>query len=169
MMLEGYSRFLLDWELMPDMLGSSVEMFVQKVKENYPHARPGLINVNGSQFISLDFKRLLEKLQIQQVFTRRNHPQTNGKIERMNGTVKQEAIRPNSPSTFQEACEILNHYSYENNYQRLRAGIQFLRPADMFFGRGKVILFERSRKIEVARANRKQTNQAGLATAATMH
>lgn len=169
MMLDGYSRFLLDWELMPDMLGSSVEMFVQKVKEKYPHARPRLINDNGAQFISLDFKRLLEKLQIQQVFTRRNHPQTNGKIERMNGTVKQEALRPNSPSTFQEACEILNNYSYEYNYQRLHAGIQFLRPSDMFFGRGKVILLERSRKIEVARTNRKRTNRAGLAAATTMH
>ncbi len=119
MMLDGYSRFVLDWELMPDMLGSSVEMFVQRVKEKYPYAKPRLINDNGSQFISLDFKRLLEKLEIQQVFTRRNHPQTNGKIERLNGTVKNEAIRPNAPSTYQEAWNILNNYSYQYNYQRL--------------------------------------------------
>lgn len=159
MMLDGYSRYLLDWELMTDMLGGSVENFVQRVKDKYPHARPRLINDNGSQFISHDFKRLLQKLEIQQIFTRRNHPQTNGKIERMNGTVKQEALRPGQPCDFQEAWEILNKYSYEYNHQRLHAGINFLRPADMFFGRGNLVLRERREKIENARADRKSLNR----------
>ncbi|MBY0469737.1 DDE-type integrase/transposase/recombinase [bacterium] len=159
MMLDGYSRYLLDWELMTDMLGGSVENFVQRVKEKYPHARPRLINDNGSQFISHDFKRLLQKLEIQQIFTRRNHPQTNGKIERMNGTVKQEALRPGQPCDFSEAWEILNKYSYEYNHQRLHAGINFLRPADMFFGRGGQVLNERREKIENARADRKSLNR----------
>lgn len=158
MMLDGYSRFLLDWELMTDMLGGTVENFVQRVKEKYPYARPRLINDNGSQFISHDFKRLLQKLEIQQIFTRRNHPQTNGKIERMNGSVKQEALRPGQPCDYQEAWEILNKYSYEYNHQRLHAGINFLRPADMFFGRGGLVLNERREKIENARANRKSIN-----------
>jgi transposase InsO family protein len=159
MMLDGYSRYLLGWELMTDMLGGTVENFVQRVKEKYPHARPRLINDNGSQFISHDFKRLLQKLEIQQIFTRRNHPQTNGKIERMNGSVKQEALRPGQLSDFQEAWEILNKYSYEYNHQRLHAGINFLRPADMFFGRGNLVLNERREKLEKARANRKSINR----------
>ena len=159
MMLDGYSRYLLDWELMTDMLGGSVESFVQRVKEKYPHARPRLINDNGAQFISHDFKRLLQKLEIQQIFTRRNHPQTNGKIERMNGTVKQEALRPGQPADFQEAWEILNKYSYEYNHQRLHAGINFLRPADMFFGRGGKVISERREKIEDARIDRKSLNR----------
>jgi transposase InsO family protein len=159
MMLDGYSRYLLDWELMTDMLGGSVETFVQRVKEKYPNAKPRLINDNGSQFISHDFKRLLQKLEIQQIFTRRNHPQTNGKIERMNGTVKQEALRPGAPSDYQEAWEILNKYSYEYNHQRLHAGISFLRPADMFFGRGGLVLNERREKVENARADRKLLNK----------
>ncbi|MFN7610936.1 MAG: hypothetical protein ACK5QX_08385 [bacterium] len=33
MMLDGYSRYLLDWELMTDMLGGSVETCVLRVKE----------------------------------------------------------------------------------------------------------------------------------------
>ena len=158
MMLDGYSRYMLDWELMPDMLGGSVELFVQKVKDKYPFAKPKLINDNGSQFISHEFKKLLHKLEIQQVFTRRNHPQTNGKIERLNGIVKQEAIRPNSPQSYQEAWDILNDYCYQYNHQRLHAGISFLRPADMFFGRGQQVLTDRKNKIETARSNRKQKN-----------
>jgi transposase InsO family protein len=169
MLLDGYSRMLLGWELMTDMLGSSVETFIQKVKEKYPHAKPRLIHDNGSQFISLDFVRLVQTLEIQQIRTRRNHPQTNGKIERMNGTTKNEAIRPAAPSSYQEALEILKIWEYQYNYQRLHAGISYLRPADMFFGRGKQILNERVQKLEIARSNRRQKNREATVTAQTIH
>ncbi|MCK6597348.1 MAG: hypothetical protein L6Q37_03220, partial [Bdellovibrionaceae bacterium] len=53
---------------------------------------------------------------------------------------------------------ILNDYCYQYNHQRLHAGINFLRPADMFFGRGQQVLTERKNKIETARSNRKQKN-----------
>lgn len=159
MMLDGYSRYLLDWELMTDMLSGSVENFVQRVKDKYPHAKPKLIHDNGSQFVSHDFKRLLQRLEIQQIFTRRNHPQTNGKIERMNGSVKKEALRPGQPADYQDAWEILNKYSYQYNHQRLHAGINYLRPADMFFGRGNLVLNERRKKIKNARAHRKSLNR----------
>jgi putative transposase len=167
MMLDGYSRYLLGWELMTDMLGSSVEDFVVRVKEKYPHARPMLIHDNGSQFISHDFKKLMTTLAIQSVRTRRNHPQTNGKMERMNGTVKNEAIRPNAPAHYQEACEDMNEYSYTYNHQRLHAGIDYLRPADLFFGRRTQILNERAGKIKEARSIRRQTNKNAAAQGAT--
>jgi len=169
MMLDGYSRYLLDWELMPDMLGSSVELFVQRVKAKYPYVHPMLIHDNGGQFISLDFKRLMQSLEIQQVRTRRNHPETNGKIERMNKSVKHEAIYPNAPQSYQEACEILNNYAYEYNHQRLHAGIHYLRPADMFFRRGHVVLAERDRRIEIARANRKKQNREAAVASANIN
>lgn len=159
MLLDGYSRYLLNWELMPDMTSYSVEMFVQTTKDKYPNARPILISDNGSQFISLDFKRLASSLQINQVFTRRNHPQTNGKIERLNQTVKNEAIRKECPLSYQETCDVLNNYAYIYNYQRLHAGIKYLRPADMFFGRGEKILNERRQKIILARKQRIEKNQ----------
>ena len=160
---------LLGWELMTDMLGSSVELFIQKVKEKYPHVKPKLIHDNGSQFISLDFVRLVQTLEIQQIRTRRNHPQTNGKIERVNGTTKNEAIRPAAPSTYQEAVEILKNWELQYNYQRLHAGISYLRPADMFFGRGEQILTEREQKLEIARSNRKQKNREAMVDVQIIH
>jgi len=163
MLLDGYSRFLLGWELMTDMLGTSVENFIAKIKEQYPHARPKLIHDNGSQFISHDFKKLMTTLEIQSVHTRRNHPQTNGKIERMNGTVKNEAIRPGAPSDYQQACAILNEYAYTYNHQRLHAGIEFLRPADLFFGRRERVLKERRQKVTQARSLRRRTNKDAAA------
>jgi putative transposase len=161
--------YLLGWELMTDMLGSSVENFIAAVKEKYPHARPKLIHDNGSQFISHDFKKLMTTLDIQSVRTRRNHPQTNGKIERMNGTVKNKAIRPNAPTHYQEAREDMNEYGNTYNHQRLHAGIDYLRPADLFFGRRKKVLAERGEKIQKARAIRRLTNQNVTVHGASTH
>ncbi len=154
MMLDGYSRFLLDWELMTDMTEFSVSLFVQRTREKYPDGKPMLIMDNGTQFVSRDFKKLLSEIDLKPVHSRRYHPQTNGKIERMNGTVKKEAIRKNSPVTYQEATNILNDYQYEYNYQRLHAGIKYVRPADMFFDRDKEVRLERKRKIVLAREER---------------
>ena len=159
MALDGYSRFILDWDLMTDMTGISVEDFIHRVREKYKNEKPTIISDNGSQFISRDFKVLISNLDIQHIRTRRNHPETNGKIEILNGSVKREAIRPNAPQSFQEAWDILNDYVYTYCYQRLHAGIQYLRPADVFFGRDQIILKERSIKIKLAKQNRIMINK----------
>lgn len=162
MVLDGYSRFLLNWSLLTDMSENSVSMFIAETKEMYPHKNPFLIMDNGSQFTSKDFKKLLERININPIHTRRNHPQTNGKIERMNGTVKQEAIRVKYPQSYSEAISILEEYHYEYNYCRVHAGINFLRPADVFFGRDKIIIEERKNKIMLAKLRRMEQNKTEI-------
>jgi putative transposase len=158
--LDGYSRYILDWELMPDMLGSSVRAVIRRVRKKYPHFRPKLINDNGSQFISRDFKLMVSQLDIQQVFTRRNHPQTNGKAERLNGIVKQEAIRPASPVSFQDAHNVIADFVTVYNNQRLHTGIRFLRPADVFHRRDRLVLEQRTQRLHTARNQRIRMNKA---------
>lgn len=159
MVLDGYSRYLLGWELLSDMNGSSVEDFIQRVRERYPEARPKLIHDNGSQFVSRDFKQLMSRLSLDSVCTRRNHPETNGKAERFVGTVRCEALRPSSPTSYQEACCELERFAYLYNHQRLHAGINFVRPADRFFGRDEQVRSERFERRRVASAARRQLNK----------
>ena len=40
--LDGFSRFLLHWELMTDMSGLSVKLFTQRTIDKYPEARPAI-------------------------------------------------------------------------------------------------------------------------------
>ena len=129
-----------------------------------------LMTDNGSEFCSKAkdkqqrqqhaFETTLSVFNVKHSRTKPYYPQTNGKIERMNGTVKTEAIRKNTPVTHDEACRILNDYQYEYNYQRLHAGIMYLRPSDIFFGRDKKVLNERKMKIMIARQNRIAKNKA---------
>ena len=103
MILDGYSRMILGWELLTDMTTKSVEDLFVRVREQYPEGKPKLINDNGSCYISKDFKALVSRLEIQQVFTRRNHPETNGKAERFFGSVRREALQLHYPVSFAEA------------------------------------------------------------------
>jgi transposase InsO family protein len=159
MALDGFSRFVLDWELMTDMTSRSVQEFLQRVRERYPEGKPMLIHDNGSAFISRDFKMLVSRLDIQQVFTRRNHPQTNGKAERWNGVMRQEALRPAAPGSFEEACLVIGRFVEVYNHQRLHAGIKFLRPADLFYGRAEQVLARRVERFAAARQQRARLNK----------
>jgi transposase InsO family protein len=76
------------------MEGINAEVLVIETKELYPEANnPRLISGNGSRFISNDFKELLIMLEIGHTFTRANHLQSNGKIERFHRTLKTEPTR----------------------------------------------------------------------------
>ena len=106
-MLDGYSRYILSWELMTDMTGKSVELFTQRTLDKYQGANPMIIHDNGSQFISLDFKRILFENSCIDVPTTVKHPETNGTIERLIGLTRQEALRVNSPSYYGEAQRVI--------------------------------------------------------------
>jgi transposase InsO family protein len=166
MMLDGYSRYVLDWELMSDMTSRSVEDFLQRVREKYPTANPKLIHDNGSAFVSRDFKALVSRLGITSVHTRRNHPETNGKAERWVGITRQEALRVTPPASCIDAVQVIGNFVTVYNHQRLHQGINFLRPADMFLGRDKQILEQRRQRLGFARAARilknKQLKEAEL-------
>ena len=159
MILDGYSRYILGWELLTDMTTMSVQELFLKVRAKYPDGRPKLINDNGSCYISKDFKSLVSNLEIQQVFTRRNHPETNGKIERLNGTVRQEALRLHYPTSFVDAEEVINNFVHFYNNKRLHAGIQYTTPADVFQGRQQQVLNSRKTKLEAAKLARININK----------
>ncbi|MDY6970166.1 MAG: DDE-type integrase/transposase/recombinase, partial [Spirochaetota bacterium] len=128
-MLDGYSRYILNWQLMTDMTGKSVELFTQNTLDRYKGASPKIIHDNGSQYISLDFKRILFENECIDVPTRRKHPETNGKAERLIGLIRQESLRPNSPSYYGEAQKEIRDFVWYYNNKRYHAGINYLRPA----------------------------------------
>jgi transposase InsO family protein len=157
--IDGYSRYLLSWQLMTDMTGISVDLFVQKTLEQHPGTTPMVIHDNGVQFISRDFKLLLKNHGCIDVPTKVKHPETNGKAERMIGLIRQEALRPNSPAYFTEAEKVIDVYVNQYNNERLHAGIKFLKPFDVFIGRDNDILAARERKLQKAKEKRIAVNK----------
>jgi putative transposase len=157
-MLDGYSRYLLSWEFMTDMSKISVDIFIQNTIDKYPEAEPMIIHDNGSQYISHEFKQILFENNCKDVPARLKHPETNGKAERFVGLVRSEALRPNSPSYYGEGKRVIENFVYDYNNNRYHAGIKYLKPVDVFNGRGEIILADRQRKLKEARRQRFEKN-----------
>jgi len=157
--LDGYSRYVVGWKIMLDMTAQSVSLFMQEVIDRTGIKSVKLINDNGSQLISKDFREVLLSADIQQIRIRRNHPQSNGKIERFNGLVRQECLRPESPVTVEEVQKVVGQYIEEYNNRRLHSSIDYMRPVDYYRGNPEEIKKLRVEKLAIAKEKRLAANR----------
>lgn len=135
--LDGYSRYVISWELFPDM---SKERCFQVVDQAVflaqlpPEKRPTLLSDNGSQFRAKKSKEFFKNLlNIKQIFSAPNHPQTNGKVERLFESAKYEALYRNDYNSPPEAKEILlNFFDYYNNH-RLHQALEYRTPQEVYY------------------------------------
>jgi putative transposase len=158
--LDGYSRFVVHWEIRPSMLEEDVQIVVQRAKEKFPHEHPRLISDNGGQFIARDFKELIRLLGMTHVRTSPAYPQSNGKLERWHGTIKSECIRPGTPLSLEDAQRLVARWVEHYNQVRLHSALGYITPADKLTGRETVIFAQRDRKLEAARAERQAKRNA---------
>lgn len=161
-MIDGYSRYVLDWELLFDMKGDTVSLFAQKVLDQYPEAvklKVRIVSDNGSCFVSSEYRLVLKQNSVLPIRCAPYHPQTNGKAEAVIKITRNEALRPNSPQFYQEAIAVLKkHFDFYNNH-RLHSGIDYVRPVDMFLGRADQVLQQRKEGLYKAKLERKTWNQ----------
>jgi putative transposase len=157
--LDGYSRFLVHWELRASMTESDIEIVLQRAREKYPDARPRIISDNGPQFLARDFKEFIRIAGMTQVRTSPYYPQSNGKLERWHKSLKSECIRPGTPLSQQDAERMIQQYVDHYNNVRLHSAIGFVTPQDMLAGRQKEIQAARDCKLEEARQQRQLRRQ----------
>jgi putative transposase len=166
--LDGYSRFIVHWEIRPAMTEADVETVVQRAREKFPGVTPRVITDNGPQFIARDFKEFIRVSGMTHVTTSPYYPQSNGKIERFHRTLKGDCIRVQTPLSLEDAQRIVARYVEHYNTTRLHSALGYVTPKDKLEGREQAIWAERDRKLEAARerrAARRQANrEAALAT-----
>lgn len=155
-LLDGYSRFIVHGEIRESMTEGDVETIVQRGLEKFPGVRPRIISDNGPQFIAQDFKEFIRLTGTTHVRTSPYYPQSNGKLERWHGTLKGERFRLAAPQTLDEARRVVASFVTHYNNVRLHSAIGYITPADKLAGLEKVIFAERDRKLEAARALRRQ-------------
>lgn len=158
--LDGFSRYIVHWEIRESMTEADVETIVQRALEKHPGAKPRIISDNGPQFIARDFKEFIRLAGITHVRTSPYYPQSNGKLERWHGSLKRECIRPAAPASLEEARRRVADYVVHYNQARLNSAIGYLTPADKLNGLETVIFAERDRKLEEARHRRQLARQA---------
>jgi transposase InsO family protein len=153
--LDGFSRYLVAWDLRESMTEQHVEIVLQRAHERFPEARPRIISDNGPQFIAKDFKQFVRLNGMTHVRTSPYYPQSNGKLERWHQSAKTECIRPQTPQSLEDALRIVTKYVEHYNTVRLHSAIGYVTPQDKLEGRAEQIQAARDAKLEAARQTRR--------------
>lgn len=154
--LDGCSRSIVHWEIREAMKEADAEIVLQRAREKHSQARPQIISDNGPQFVAKDFKEYLRLWQTTHVFTSPHYPQSNGKLERYHRTLKEQAIRPKTPLTLEDARRVVGEFVEHYNTVRLHSALGYVTPKDRLEGRHQEIYAARDRKLEAAREKRRQ-------------
>jgi transposase InsO family protein len=154
-LLDGYSRYIVHWDIKEQMKESDIELICQKALEKFPEVKPRIISDNGPQFKSRDFKNFIRLAGMDHVCTSPYYPQSNGKIERWHREYKETCIRPTAPSSLEEAKQATARFIDEYNNVRLHSAIGYIAPIDKLLGKESEIFKARDEKLARARSARK--------------
>ena len=139
--MDDYSRYIITWELCSNMETDDAKRVVgEAILESGigKEQRPRLLTDNGSCYISGEFKKFIDEVDLGHVQGAPYHPQTQGKIERYHRTMKNVVKLENYfiPDQLRAALESFVHY-YNN--ERYHESLENMTPADVYFGRAKQI------------------------------
>lgn len=167
--LDGCSRYMVHWDIRASMTEDDVALVIERAKEKFPGVTPRIISDNGPQFIAKDFKEYIRLSGMTHVRTSPYYPQSNGKLERFNRTMKHECIRPKTPVSLEDALHLVADFVEHYNNERLHSSIGYLAPVDKLNGKAEEIFKARDKKLEAARAARKVQREANMPLAAAVY
>ena len=158
--MDDYSRFILDWKLQKDMSANSLIEVVQGAVDatgmtDVPvEDRTRLLSDNGAGYVSRTFRDYLRLVGIGHILAAPYHPQTNGKVERYQQSLKREVnqLPYEAPSQLEQAiADFVDYY----NYRRYHKALGNVTPADVLYSRRKEIL-KRRKEVQIQTINRRR-------------
>jgi len=164
--MDDYSRFILAWKLQKDMSANSLIEVVQKAVDatgmtDVPvEDRTKLLSDNGAGYVSRAFRGYLGLVGIGHILAAPFHPQTNGKVERYQQSLKREVnqLPYELPSQLERAiADFVDYY----NYRRYHKSLSDVTPADVLYGRREEIL-QRRKEVRIQTINRRKNYNHGL-------
>jgi putative transposase len=148
--LDDYSRYIVAWRLAPTMTSDDVKATLDQALAHTGVAhvklehRPRLLSDNGSAFVSDELAKYLAKYHLTQVHGAPYHPQTQGKIERYQRSMKSVVKLENFYFPWELHQAIASFVDYYNQ-QRYHESLDNLTPADVFLGRAQEVQIRRER------------------------
>jgi putative transposase len=164
--MDDYSRFILAWKLQKDMSANSLIEVVQEAVDatgmtDVPvDDRTRLLSDNGAGYVSRAFRDYLHLVGIGHILAAPYHPQTNGKVERYQQSLKREVnqLPYELPSRLERAiADFVDYY----NHRRYHKAIGDVTPADVLYGRRKQIL-QRRKEVRLKTINHRRDYNQGL-------
>lgn len=156
--LDGYSRFIVHWELLLSMRADETTAVVERAKAKHPGQSPEVVTDNGSQFTSREFRQLVKALAMKHIRIRTQHPESNGLIERYHRSLR-EGLSDKELADSYEAQDAITGWVAYYNEERLHASLHYLPPAEYLLGDPEQRIAERRRKLADGRAFRRSENR----------
>ena len=162
--MDDYSRFILGWKLQKDMSANSLIEVVQTAVDatgmtDVPvENRVRLLSDNGAGYVSRAFRDYLNLVGIGHILAAPYHPQTNGKVERYQQSLKTEVnqLPYEIPNELEKAiADFVDYY----NYRRYHKALGNVAPADVLYGRREEILTRRKEMQEQTINRRRNYNR----------
>jgi transposase InsO family protein len=120
--IDGYSRFMVNWSLNLTMESETVTMTVQDALEKLDNRRKGeprIVHDHGSQFISHEWRNFVEGAGITDIKTRVAHPESNGRVERLHRTHREEGLTEEALTSYYTALDAMECWDEYYNHRRL--------------------------------------------------
>ena len=166
--MDDYSRFILGWKLQKDMSANSlIEVVQEAVDVTGPddigmpvEDRARLLSDNGAGYVSRAFRDYLNLVGIRHILPAPYHPQTNGKVERYQQSLKRDVnqLPYELPGHLEKAIAgFVDYY----NYRRYHKALGNVTPADVLYGRREAIL-EHRKEVQLQTINRRRDYNQGL-------
>ncbi len=158
--MDDYSRFILAWKLQKDMSANSLIEVVQEAVDatgmtDVPvDDRTRLLSDNGAGYVSRAFRDYLHLVGIGHILAAPYHPQTNGKVERYQQSLKREVnqLPYELPSQLEPAiADFVDYY----NHRRYHKALGDMTPADVLYSRRQQIL-QRRKEVQILTINRRR-------------
>jgi len=163
--VDAYSRYIVHHKLLINLDGKSVATELQAALEALPGVTPRVVHDHGSEFVNRDVAAVIKAHNLIDIKTKPRHPESNGIVERFNGTVRDESDNDYGDNYLQAEAiiaKLMHHY----NEERYHAALGYMTPATWHHGQPDQVRDERARRIAAARAHRKTINQQRFKQAA---
>lgn len=160
---DDFSRKVLSKELKADETSYSISDAIEVAREEAKkcghklESEPILLTDHGAGFVGEVLEEYLKIHGMPHVFGQPYHPQTRGKIERFNRTIKEKTVYLIAYCSPDELQKAINNAVDEYN-DRPHEGLQNVSPNDVYAGRKEEILAKRARLKELTLAKRKMYN-----------
>jgi putative transposase len=163
--VDAYSRYVVHHKLLMSLDGKSMAIELQAALERAAGIKPRVVHDHGGEFVNRDVAAVIKAHNLIDIKTRPRHPESNGIVERFNGTVRDESNNEYG-NNYLQAEAIIAKLMQNYNEERLHAALGYMTPATWHRGQPNEVREERTRRIAAARAHRKMTNQQRFTEAA---
>jgi transposase InsO family protein len=155
--LDAYSRYLVHWTLNTTMVADTVTLTAQEALEGLSDRRPGeprIVHDHGSQFLSREWRQFVEAAGVSDIKTRVAHPESNGRVERLHRTHREEGLVKEAIADYYQALDAMTAWGEHYNNERPHSALHYLCPVDYYRRDPAARLAERESKLAEAVAQR---------------